>query len=162
MHNLQNVFLDNEFIIEPVNLTAEDFNRIKQEIIEFFEKALQSMKRMSSEPYNKETPPQVLDINETPIVDKKGNVTLTQGAYDELKKNIPVYEKLLNSLKQTEDVEEFYNVIKDINEFYNNKISTMGVNIRKVNFWDENIINKNINFIFSLSDIVNHILPNGI
>ena len=36
-----------------------------------------------------------------------------QLTYDELKKNIPVYEKLLNSLKQTEDVEEFYNVIKD-------------------------------------------------
>ena len=36
----------------------------------------------------------------------------------------------------------------------------MGNTIRKVIFWDDNIINKNINFILSLSDIVNHILPN--
>jgi len=161
IEQLRNIFTDNEFIIEPVVISKEDFERIKQEFVTFFEKALQSMKIMSSQPYSKETPPQMLDIGGEPVLDKKGkDVTITQGAYDELKKNIPVYEKFSSSLKQTEDVEEFYGVLKELNEFYNNKLSIMGTNIRKVIFWDENIINEKINFIFSLSDIVNHILPN--
>lgn len=161
IEQLGNIFTDNEFIIEPVVISTEDFERIKQEFVTFFEKALQSMKIMSSQPYSKETPPQMLDIGGEPVLDKKGkDVTITQGAYDELKKNILVYENFSSSLKQTEDVEEFYGVLKELNEFYNNKLSIMGTNIRKVIFWDENIINENINFIFSLSDIVNHILPN--
>ena len=160
IEQLKNIFADNDFIIEPVVLTKEDFEKIKQEIIEFFEKALQSMKRMSSQPYSKGISPQMLDINGETVLDKKGNVILTKAAYSELEKNIPEYERILDSLKKTEDFEEFYNAIKDIIEFYNNKISAMGNTIRKVIFWDDNIINKNINFILSLSDIVNHILPN--
>jgi hypothetical protein len=159
IEQLRNVFIDNEFIIEPVVISTEEFERIKQEFVTFFEKALQSMKIMSSQPYSKETPPQMLDLNGQPVVDKKGNVTLTKGAYNELEKNIPEYERILDSLNKTEDFEEFYNAIKDINEFYNNKISTMSPSTKKVIFWDENI-DKNINFIFSLSDIMNHILPN--
>jgi hypothetical protein len=159
IEQLKNIFTDNEFIIEPVVISKEDFERIKQEIIEFIEKALQSMKTMSSQPYSKVSPPQMLDINSEPVVDKKGNVLLPGSAYDDLKKNIPVYEKILNSLKQIEDVEDFYGVLKELNEFYNNKILSMSSSTKKVIFWDENI-DKNINFIFSLSDIMNHILPN--
>jgi hypothetical protein len=160
IEQLRNVFTDNEFIIEPVVISTEEFERIKQEFVTFFEKALQSMKSMSSQPYSKDAPPQMLDINGKPVVDKKGNnVTLTKSAHNELDKNIPEYERILDSLNKTEDFEEFYNAIKDINEFYNNKISTMSPSTRKVIFWDENI-DKNINFIFSLSDIMNHILPN--
>jgi hypothetical protein len=156
IEQLRNIFDDNDFIIEPVVISEEDFARIKKEIIDFIEKALKSMKAMSSQPYSKGISPQMLDINGDPDVD---NSKVTQGAYDELNKNIPVYESLLTLLKQTEDVEEFYNTIKDINDFYNNKISTMSTTTKKVIFWDENI-DKNINFIFSLSDIMNHILPN--
>ena len=50
--------------------------------------------------------------------DKKGNVLLPGSAYDDLKKNIPVYEKMLNSLKQIEDFEEFYGVLKELNDLF--------------------------------------------
>jgi len=161
IEQLRNIFDDNDFIIEPVVISEEDFARIKQEIIEFIEKALQSMKAMSSQPYSKETPPQMLDIDGNPVVDKKNNdVTLTQGAYDELKKYIPVYERFSTSLKQTEDVEEFYGVLKDLIEFYTKNIAILKGASEKVIFWNRDIINTKINFIFSLSDIVNHILPN--
>ena len=157
IEQLRNIFIDNEFIIEPVVISKEDFERIKNEIVTFLKKSLQSMKQMASSTL---TLRQMLDIDGQPVVDKKGNVTLTQGAYNELNKNIPIYENFLNLLQNIEDVKEFYDVLKELNEFYNNKISTMSTSTRKVIFWDENIINKNINFIFSLSDIVNHILPN--
>ncbi len=157
---LRNIFIDNEFIIEPVVISKEDFELIKQQMIDFIEKALKSMKQMSSQPYSKENPPQMLDINEEPVIDKKGkNVTLPLNAYEDLKKNIPIYEKLLNSLKQIEDVEEFYVVLKELNDLYTKNIAILKGASEKVIFWN-NDINKKINFIFSLSDIVNHILPN--
>jgi 6-pyruvoyl-tetrahydropterin synthase len=159
IEQLRNIFTDNEFIIEPVVISKEDFERIKQEIIEFIEKALQSMKTMSSEPYSKTNPPQMLDINGEPVIDKKGNVLLPGSAYEDLKKNIPVYERILNSLKQIEDVEEFYGVLKELNDLYTKNISTLKGASQKVIFWNSDI-NTKINFIFSLSDIVNHILPN--
>ena len=159
IEQLRNIFTDNEFIIEPVVISKEDFERINQEIIEFIEKALQSMKTMSSQPYSKVNPPQMLDINGEPVVDKKGNVLLPGSAYDDLKKNIPVYEKILNSLKQIEDVEEFYGVLKELNDLYSKNIATLKGASQKVIFWNSDI-NTKINFIFSLSDIVNHILPN--
>ena len=163
IEQLGNIFTDDEFIIEPVNLTSEDFNRIKQEFITFFEKALQSMKTMlSSEPStsSSSTSPPMLDIDGQPVVDKKGNViTLTQGAFTELNKNVPIYERILNSLKQIEDIEEFYGVLKEINDLYTKNIAVLKGTSEKVIFWNSDI-NKNINFIFSISDIVNHILPN--
>ena len=159
IEQLKNIFTDNEFIIEPVVISKEDFERVKQEIIEFIEKALQSMKTMSSQPYSKVNPPQMLDINGEPVVDKKGNVLLPGSAYDDLKKNIPVYEKILNSLKQIEDVEEFYGVIKELNEFKTKNINSLKGASEKVIFWNTDI-NTKINFILSISDIVNHILPN--
>ena len=159
IEQLRNIFTDNEFIIEPVVISKEDFERIKQEIIEFIEKALQSMKTMSSQPYSKVNPPQMLDINGEPVVDKKGNVLLPGSAYDDLKKNIPIYERILNSLKQIEDVEEFYGVLKELNDLYSKNIATLKGASQKVIFWNSDI-NTKINFIFSLSDIVNHILPN--
>ena len=159
IEQLRNIFTDNEFIIEPVVISKEDFERIKQEIIEFIEKALKSMKTMSSQPYSKVNPPQMLDINGEPVVDKKGNVLLPGSAYDDLKKNIPVYEKMLNSLKQIEDFEEFYGVLKELNDLYSKNIATLKGASQKVIFWNSDI-NTKINFIFSLSDIVNHILPN--
>ena len=159
IEQLRNIFTDNEFIIEPVVISKEDFERIKQEIIEFIEKALQSMKTMSSQPYSKVSPPQMLDINGEPVFDKKGNVLLPGSAYDDLKKNIPVYERILNSLKQIEDVEEFYGVLKELNDLYSKNIATLKGASQKVIFWNSDI-NTKINFIFSLSDIVNHILPN--
>jgi len=160
IEQLEKIFIDNEFVIEPVVLSKEDFEKINNEIIAFIEKALQSMKTMSSQPYSKETPAQILDINEQPIVNIKGNVTLlTQRAYNELEKKIPVYNKFLEVLKRIEDVQDFYDISKDLNDFYTENITTLGP-LQKVIFWDELIINKNINFILSLSDIVNHILPN--
>ena len=84
IEQLRNIFIDNEFIIEPVVISKEDFERIKNEIVTFFKKSLQSMKQMASSTV---TPPQMLDIDGEPVVDKKGNVTLTQGAYNELNKN---------------------------------------------------------------------------
>jgi hypothetical protein len=159
IEQLRNIFTDNEFIIEPVSISKEDFEKIKQEIIEFIEKALQPMKIMSSQRYSKESPPQMLDINGEPVTDKKGNVTLTQSSYEDLKKNIPIYEKLLNTLKQIEDIEEFYGVLKELNDFYTKNIAILKGTSQKVIFWNSDI-NTKINFIFSLSDIVNHILPN--
>jgi hypothetical protein len=117
------------------------------------------MKTMSSQPYSKVNPPQMLDINGEPVVDKKGNVLLPGSAYDDLKKNIPIYERILNSLKQIEDVEEFYGVLKELNDLYSKNIATLKGASQKVIFWNSDI-NTKINFIFSLSDIVNHILPN--
>ena len=40
------VFVDNDFIIEQVTLTGNDFQLIKQDITEFLTKALESMKKM--------------------------------------------------------------------------------------------------------------------
>jgi len=160
IEQLRNIFTDNEFIIEPVVISKEDFEKNKNEIIEFIEKALQSMKKMVSEPYSKVNPPQMLDINGEPAIDKKGNIILLpSSAYDDLNKNIPIYEKILNSLKQIEDVEEFYGVLKELNDLYTKNIATLKGASQKVIFWN-NDINTKINFIFSLSDIVNHILPN--
>ena len=158
IEELNNVFVDNEFIIEPVNLTDEDFNSIKQELITFFEKAIQSMEQMTSEPYNKDNQPQMLDINGQPVVDKK----LPKNAYNDLKKYIPIYKKILQSLeliKTIEDFDDFYSVLKEVYNLYTNNISTLtGASINVI-FWNSDI-NRKINFIFSISDIVNHILPN--
>ena len=156
IEQLRNIFDDNDFIIEPVVISEEDFVRIKQKIIDFIETALKSMKTMSSQPYIKGISPQILDIDGKPDVD---NSKITQGAYDELNKNIPVYERFLTSLKQTEDVEEFYGVLKDLNEFYTKNIAILKGVSKDVIFWNSDI-KTNINFIFSLSDIMNHILPN--
>ena len=158
IEELNNVFVDNEFIIEPVNLTDEDFNSIKQEFITFFEKAIQSMEQMTSESYNKDNQPQMLDINGQPVVDKK----LPKNAYNDLKKYIPIYKKILQSLeliKTIEDFDDFYSVLKEVYNLYTNNISTLtGASINVI-FWNSDI-NRKINFIFSISDIVNHILPN--
>ena len=160
IEQLRNIFTDNEFIIEPVVISKEDFERIKQEIIEFIEKALQSMKTMSSQPYSKVSPPEMLDINGESATDKKGNpILLPSSAYEDLQKNIPVYERILNSLKQIEDVEEFNGVLKELNDLYSKNVATLKGTSQKVIFWNSDI-NTKINFIFSLSDIVNHILPN--
>ena len=147
IEELNNVFVDNEFIIEPVNLTDEDFNSIKQELITFFEKAIQSMEQMTSESYNKDNQPQMLDINGQPVVDKK----LPKNAYNDLKKYIPIYKKILQSLeliKTIEDFDDFYSVLKEVYNLYTNNISTLtGASINVI-FWNSDI-NRKINFIQS-------------
>jgi hypothetical protein len=159
IEQLRNIFIDNEFIIEPVVISKEDFERIKNEIVTFLKKSVESMKQMASQPYSSVTPPQMLDIDGEPVVDKKGNVTLTQGAYNDLNKNIPVYEKFLQLLQNIEDVKEFYDVLKELNDYYTKNLVVLKGASQKVIFWESNI-NNYIAFIFSLSDIVNHILPN--
>ena len=159
IEQLENVLLDNDFIIDKqlVNLTPEDFESMKEKIITFFEKAIQSMKKMLED-----NPSQMLDIDGNPVLDKKGkNTILPIKAIDDLKKFIPMYETQLNALKQTEDIAEFYNVLlKEINqELYIKYISVLKGSSEKVIFWD-NKIKSDINFILSLSDIINHILPN--
>ena len=156
IEQLTNVLIDNEFIIEPVNLTNDDLNTIKQEIIVFFEKAIDSMGKMVVTPYSKETPPQMLDIDGAVVKDKKN--TLTGKAYEDIKEYIPIYQSILDSLKRTEDVEEFKNVFSEINNI-SKKISILSGASSKVVFWDPKIIFY-YDFIFSLSDITEHILPN--
>jgi hypothetical protein len=159
IEQLTNVLIDNEFIIEPVILSTDDFNSIKQEFITFFEKALDSMGKMVVTPYSKENPPILLNIDGIPVKDKKGNdMVLTVNAYDDIQKYMPMYQSILNSLKQTEDVEEFKTVLIEINDIAK-KISILKGASEKVVFWSE-MINYYINFVFALSDIINHILPN--
>jgi hypothetical protein len=159
IEQLTNVLIDNEFIIEPVILSTEDFNSIKQEIVAFFEKALDSMGKMVVTPYSKENPPNLLNIDGLTVKDKKGNnMVLTVNAYDDVQKYMPMYQSILNSLKQTEDVEEFKTVLLEMNDIAK-KISILKGASEKVVFWSE-MINYYINFVFALSDIINHILPN--
>ena len=154
IEQLNQVLIDNEFIIEPVILSVDDFKSIKQEIITFFEKAIDSMGKMVSG-----NPPKMLDIDGIPVKDKKDNdIVLPLSAHDDIEKYMPIYQSILNSLKQTEDVEEFKNVLTEINDT-SRKISILKGASEKVVFWSE-MINQHINFIFALSDIINHILPN--
>jgi hypothetical protein len=159
IEQLNEVLIDNEFIAEPVVLSTDDFKFVKQEMITFFEKAIDSMKKMVVTPYSKDNPPKMLDIDGVNVKDKKlVDVVLPVNAYDDINKYMPIYQSILNSLKQTEDVEEFKNVLTEINDT-SKQISTLKGASEKVVFWNE-MINYNINFIFVLTDITNHILPN--
>ena len=63
VEQLENVFVDNDFIIEPVTLSGNDFQLIKQDITEFLTKALESMKKMIAVPFDKINPPLLLDLD---------------------------------------------------------------------------------------------------
>lgn len=160
IEQLENVFVDNDFIIEQVNLTGNDFQLIKQDITEFLTKALESMKKMISIPFDKANPPLLLDLDGNNVIDKKGNPTkLTQGAYTKIQDFIPLYEAKLATLRQIEDAEDLKTVLKELNELYNKNIIILSGVPKSVIFWTERI-NDYINTVLSVSDIINHILPN--
>ena len=160
VEQLENVFVDNDFIIEPVTLSGNDFQLIKQDITEFLTKALESMKKMIAVPFDKINPPLLLDLDGNNVIDKKGNPTkLTQGAYSKIQDFIPMYEAKLASLRQIEDAEDLKTVLKELNEMYNKNIIILSGVPKSVIFWTERI-NDYINTVLSVSDIINHILPN--
>ena len=160
IEQLENVFVDNDFIIEQVTLTGNDFQLIKQDITEFLTKALESMKKMIVTPFDKANPPLLLDLDGNSVIDKKGNPTkLTQGAYSKIQDFIPMYEAKLATLRQIEDAEDLKTVLKELNEMYNKNIIILSGVPKSVIFWTERI-NDYINTVLSVSDIINHILPN--
>jgi hypothetical protein len=160
VEQLENVFIDNDFIIEQINLTGNDFQLIKQDITDFLTKSIDSMKKMTSETFEKSNPPLILDIDGAVVNDKKGNPTkLTQGAYNTIMNFIPMYEDKLKSVRQIEDAEELKTFLKELNEMYNKNIMILSGVPRSVIFWSEKI-NDYINIVLSISDIINHILPN--
>jgi hypothetical protein len=160
IEQLNTVFVDNDFIIEQVGLSGNDFQRIKQDTSEFLTKALSSMKKMVEVPFDKANPSLMLDLDGNVVNDKKGNQTkLTQGAYSKILDFIPLYEAKLSTLRQIEDAEDLKTVLKELNEMYNKNIIILSGVPKSVIFWTEKI-NDYINTVLSVSDIINHILPN--
>ena len=160
VEQLENVFVDNDFIIEPVTLSGNDFQLIKQDITEFLTKALESMKKMIAEPYDKTNPPLLIDLDGNNVLDKKGNTTkLSIAAYNKIVDLIPMYESKLASLRQIEDAEDLKTVLKELNEMYIKNIMILSGMQKSIAFWSEKI-NNYINTVLSISDIINHILPN--
>jgi hypothetical protein len=160
IEQLQTVFVDNDFIIEQVTLSGNDFQRIKQDTTDFLTKALASMKKMIEKPFDKAEPPYILDIDEANVFDKKGNQSkLTLSAYNTITNFVPLYEAKLSTLRQIEDAEDLKAVLKELNEMYNKNIIILSGIPKSVVFWTERI-NDYINTVLSISDIINHILPN--
>ncbi len=160
IEQLETIFVDNDFIIEQVNLSGNDFNMIKQDISEFLTKALESMKKMTAEPFDKANPPFMLDLDGNQVLDKKGNPTkLTLSAYNAIENFIPKYEAKLGTLRQIEDVEDLKAVLLELNEMYNREILILSGAAKSVIFWSDKI-NNYINTALSISDIINHLLPN--
>jgi hypothetical protein len=160
IEQLQTVFVDNDFIIEQVTLSGNDFQRIKQDTTDFLTKALSSMKKMIEKPFDKAEPPFMLDIDGANVFDKKGNQSkLTQGAYNIIVNFVPLYEAKLATLRQIEDAEDLKTVLKELNEMYNKNIIILSGIPKSVIFWTERI-NDYINTVLSVSDVINHILPN--
>ena len=160
IEQLQTVFVDNDFIIEQVTLSGNDFQRIKQDTTEFLTKAVASMKKMIEKPFDKAEPPFILDIDGANVFDKKGNQSkLTLSAYNIITNFVPLYEAKLATLRQIEDAEDLKTVLKELNEMYNKNIIILSGIPKSVVFWTERI-NDYINTVLSVSDIINHILPN--
>jgi hypothetical protein len=160
IEQLQTVFVDNDFIIEQVTLSGNDFQRIKQDTTDFLTKAASSMKKMIEKPFDKAEPPFMLDIDGANVFDKKGNQSkLTLSAYNIITNFVPLYEAKLATLRQIEDAEDLKTVLKELNEMYNKNIIILSGIPKSVVFWTERI-NDYINTVLSVSDIINHILPN--
>jgi len=159
IEQLETVFVDNDFIIEQVNLSGNDFQRIKQDITEFLTKAIENMKKMIAAPFDKANPPLALNIEGNEILDKKGNPTkLTINAYNLVSTFVPLYEAKLSTLQQIEDAEDLKTVLKELNQMYNEKIIILSGLPKSVVYWNERI-NDYINTVLSVSDIINYILP---